>query len=255
MSLFADTDNGGSGMQAEAHQEIAGLVLAAGLSTRMGVFKPLVPLCGKSLIQNTVDSVLSGGADHVVVVVGFRAEEMEYLISHAYGPEVQTVYNPDFAVKDMMHSILVGCEALPRCEAFFLLPGDMPVVSRSTFLALTDQWREKPDGIIFPSLDGYRKHPPLIGSSMIPDILSFHGDGGLRELWKQKESLIQTVPVDDEGVWVDVDTPQDYRRCRSRYEQKRCVQQEVGCNYGKDQSVSEEERSFAEGLWTQHLCG
>ena len=60
--------------------------------------------------------------------------------------------------------------------------------------------------------------PPLIDARMIPAILAFHGEGGLRELWKRFEKEIRTVPVDDAGVWTDIDTPDDYRKCREQYE-------------------------------------
>ena len=67
-------------------------------------------------------------------------------------------------------------------------------------------------------LDGYRKHPPLVDSRLIPEILSFSGEGGLRQFWKEQESLIRTVAVDDSGVWVDLDTREDYHKCKEKYE-------------------------------------
>jgi CTP:molybdopterin cytidylyltransferase MocA len=165
-------------MEQTVRQEFCGVVLAAGLSTRMGAFKPLVPLCGKPLIQNSIDHMLSGGATTVVVVVGFHATEMEALLSSAYGPEVQVVYNPQFATRDMMYSIQVGCAHLPPCDAFFLLPGDMPVIQPATFRLLIDAWRRRPGGVIFPTLEGYRKHPPLISSALIPPSGRSKGTGG-----------------------------------------------------------------------------
>lgn len=240
-------------MEQTVRQEFCGVVLAAGLSTRMGAFKPLVPLCGKPLIQNSIDHMLSGGATTVVVVVGFHATEMEALLSSAYGPEVQVVYNPQFATRDMMYSIQVGCAHLPPCDAFFLLPGDMPVIQPATFRLLIDAWRRRPGGVIFPTLEGYRKHPPLIASALVPAIRSFQGNGGLRQFWAETDAELRNVAVDDQGVWVDVDTPEDYRGCRNRYEKERMMHQE-GCN-GKDQSIGGEERPCAESVWPQHLCG
>ena len=59
---------------------ICGLILVAGLSSRMGDFKPLLPLCGKTLIENTVDSMLRGGAEKIVVVTGYRGNEVEEIL-------------------------------------------------------------------------------------------------------------------------------------------------------------------------------
>lgn len=197
------------------------LVLAAGLSSRMGAFKPLLPLRGKTLIENAIDSVLQGGAETVTVVTGFRAAEVEAVLAR-YGGLVHFVRNPDYERTDMLCSIRIGVRALPPCDAFYLLPGDMPVVGRSTFERLRRARKPGRPDVLFPTLDGYRKHPPLIDARLIPEIASFHGKGGLRELWRLHESGIVTVPVEDEGVWVDLDTAADYDRCRKRYEPVCC---------------------------------
>ncbi|MEA4993298.1 MAG: nucleotidyltransferase family protein [Oscillibacter sp.] len=197
---------------------VCGLILAAGLSSRMGEFKPLMPLRGKTLIENTIDSVFSGGAQSVVVVTGYRAAEVETVLRWCYQSRVLSVRNPDYASTDMLRSIQIGCRAMPGCDAFFLLPGDMPVVRRATFRKLLKAKPADEPSVVFPTLGGYRKHPPLVDAGLIPDILSFHGSGGLRQLWRQHEDLIFTVPVDDIGVWVDLDTQQDYQACRQTYE-------------------------------------
>ncbi len=202
---------------------VSALVLAAGLSTRMGEFKPLLPLRGKTLIENAIDSVLRGGAKQAVVVTGCRAGEIEAVLEH-YGSRVQFVRNEEYARTDMLHSIRIGVGALPKCDAFFLLPGDMPVVRQETFARLHCAWKTavQEDGkrvcAVFPTLDGYRKHPPLIDAGMIREIRTFQSEGGLRELWKKHGSEIIEVPVDDSGVWVDLDTPGDYRKCRKTYD-------------------------------------
>lgn len=199
-------------------QKINSLILAAGLSSRMGDFKPLMPFRGKTLIENTIDSVLLGGAQTAVVVTGYRGDELEAFLKSRYGKQVSFVRNPHYEETDMMESIQIGCLALPVCDAFFLLPGDMPVIHQSTFSKLKKARCADTVSVVIPTLEGYRKHPPLIDARLIPDILSFQGDGGLRQLWQQLGDRIQTVPVDDEGVWVDLDTQQDYQICRKNYE-------------------------------------
>ena len=198
-------------------ETICGLVLAAGLSRRMGDFKPLLPFRGKTLIENTIDSILSSGAHQVVVVTGHRADELEAVLSEKYEGRVILTRNHEFATSDMLRSIQIGCQAMPECDAFFLLPGDMPVVEAVTFQKVLAR-RDGTLGVIFPTLDGFRKHPPLVDYRLIPQILSFHGEGGLRRFWQEQEALITTVPVDDGGVWVDLDTQEDYKKCKEQYE-------------------------------------
>ena len=182
----------------------------------MRAFKPLMTLRGKTLIENTIDSIFSSGAKKVVVVTGHRAEELEPVLREKYEDRVIIARNENFASTDMLTSIRIGCSAMPECDAFFLLPGDMPVVKESTFRTLIAQ-RDGEIGVVFPTLDGYRKHPPLVDSRLVPRIMEFDGDGGLRQLWKQLESIIRTVPVDDTGVWVDLDTKEDYELCKELY--------------------------------------
>lgn len=204
-------------MQEEA---ICGLVLAAGLSTRMQAFKPLMPLRGKTLIENTVDSILSSGAKKVVVVTGHRADELEPLLKEKYADRVIIARNAEFDRTDMLCSVRIGCSAMPECDAFFLLPGDMPVIRESTFRTLMAH-RDGEISVIFPTLDGWRKHPPLVDFRLVPKILEFSGEGGLRQLWMQLGSIVRTVPVDDTGVWMDLDTREDYENCKEQYEKKR----------------------------------
>lgn len=199
-------------------ETIRALILAAGLSRRMGEFKPLLPLRGRTVIENSVDSVLSGGAETAVVVTGRRADEVESVLRRAFGERVAFVRNEAYAATDMMRSVQLGAAALPECGAFFLLPGDMPVVTRGTFDKLLASREREKVPVIFPTLDGYRKHPPLIDARLIPAILAFDGDDGLRALWKRYESESRAVAVDDDGVWVDLDTPAEYQACRQKYE-------------------------------------
>lgn len=186
----------------------------------MQAFKPLMPLRGKTLIENTIDSVFSSGARKVVVVTGYRAEELEPLLRKRYADRVIIARNDQYASTDMLCSVRIGCENMPDCDAFFLLPGDMPVVQESTFQTIMAR-RTSDLSVIFPTLDGYRKHPPLVDFRLVPEILAYQGEGGLRGLWNQLESIVQTVPVDDIGVWTDLDTRQDYENCKERYEKKR----------------------------------
>ncbi|QOV18492.1 nucleotidyltransferase family protein [Blautia liquoris] len=196
---------------------VCGLILAAGLSRRMGDFKPLMPFKGKTLIECTVDSMLQAGVKQVVIVLGYRGNEIQSVLSLHYGSEIIFTYNPNYATTDMLTSIKYGLRVMPPCEAFFLLPGDMPVVKKSTFLKLLKAHPANQASVIFPTLEGYRKHPPLIDFTFLNIILNYQGDGGLRQIWRLYEDFVIHVPVDDEGVWVDLDTKKDYELCIRKF--------------------------------------
>lgn len=198
---------------------IGGMILAAGLSQRMGDFKPLMPLRDKTLIENTIDSMLMCGITTVTVVLGYRGQQVEKILRSRYiGDALTLVYNNEYATTDMLTSVKIGLSAMPQCDAFFLLPGDMPVVSKQTFLAVYRAMPHTAPGIVFPTLEGYRKHPPLIDSRFIPEILRYDGQQGLRGFWSLHEEAVVTVPVDDVGCWTDLDTFTQYSRCVQRYQ-------------------------------------
>ena len=111
----------------------------------------------------------------------------------------------------MLDSVKIGVNSISSCDAFYLLPGDMPAINKSTFLKVRKTMEQTKATVVFPTIDGFKKHPPLISSNLIKDILNFNSDGGLRELWKDFDSQIVTVPVDDTGCNLDVDTKVQYK--------------------------------------------
>lgn len=193
-------------------EHISALILAAGRSRRMGAFKPLLPLRCRTVIECTVESTLQGSAEQAVVVTGNRAEDVEAVLNTRFSDRVRTVRNEEWAQTDMLRSVQIGAAALRDCDAFFLLPGDMPFVDPTTFAALLEERKKHPAPVLFPARNGRRGHPPLIDGALIPAILACRGGDGLRGLWRQYEADIRTVPVEDSGIFTDLDTPEDYQR-------------------------------------------
>lgn len=190
---------------------INGIITAAGLSSRMGDFKPLLKLKDKTMIECSVDSMLNAGVDQAVVVLGYRAKEVGKLLRERYDPtRVLCADNPFYAETDMMASVKTGISALPPCDAFYLLPGDMPAVRKDTFDALKETMAGTKAAVVFPTFEGHREHPPLISWDLRELILGFHGEGGLKTVWEQLEDRILEVPVEDRGCRMDADTREDY---------------------------------------------
>ena len=191
---------------------VKALILAAGRSSRMGQFKPLLPLRGRTVLECTVESALRGGAEETVVVTGNRAEELEALLAQRFPRRVRWVRNENWANTDMLRSVQLGAAAVGECGSFFLLPGDMPFVAPETFAALLAERERQRAMVIFPTHSGRRGHPPLIDAALIPAILGYDGPDGLRGLWSRYERELRTVPVPDSGIAQDLDTPEDYQR-------------------------------------------
>lgn len=192
---------------------VNGLVLAAGLSRRMGAFKPLLRIGDKTLIEHSVSSLLAGGVQSVTVVLGLRADEIKaVLCKTSYADKLHFAYNGDYETSDMLASVKVGVRALEACDAFFLLPGDMPAIDAGTMVALREAMKREKATVTFPTVCGQREHPPLISASCKGDILGYNGQGGLPGLWLSYKGNIEDIEVDDPGCLLDADTEEDFSK-------------------------------------------
>lgn len=193
--------------------EINGIVLVAGLSSRMKLFKPFLKLKEKTIIENSIDSMFNAGVKKVVAVLGYRAKEVEDFLYDKYDfSRLICIYNDKYVETDMLTSIKIGLSALDKCDAFYILPGDMPVINTKTFLELKKAMFKTNAMVTIPTINGHLKHPPLISWNFIDHILNFNKCGGLRELWKLFDDQIVKVPVEDFGCMIDADTKEDYNK-------------------------------------------
>jgi CTP:molybdopterin cytidylyltransferase MocA len=192
-----------------ARQDLAAVIPAAGRSSRMGAFKPLLPFGPHTIIEQVLATVRQTGIETIRVVVGWGAEQLIPVLNRR---GVVWVLNEDHE-KGMYASIQAGVRSLPAgVAAFFLLPGDMPRVRSATLSLLMAAWDERPGGIIYPCHEGRRGHPPLIASTYIPEILHEIPPGGLRTLLGRHVKDARNLEVGDPGILVDLDAPADYRQ-------------------------------------------
>lgn len=139
-------------------------------------------------------------------------EQGLHQVRRQVGDYIRMVRNRDYLHSEMLDSIKLGVASLGPCSDFFLLPGDIPMVSPATFRAIQKTHLCGENLVTFPTVDGRRKHPPLISARCIQRILSFQEAGGLRQLWKNMEQETGNVAVDDMGCTMDVDSPGDYEK-------------------------------------------
>jgi len=193
--------------QEQSAPVLAALILAAGSSTRMGSFKPLLPIAGESVIARVIGMFRAAGIERIGVVTGHAAEKLDPVV-HDLG--AIPVRNVDYE-RGMYSSIQTGVGSLlPSVEACFLLPVDIPLVRPETVAAVAEAFAAGRAPITYPRFNGQRGHPPLISQALFAEILAGKGEGGLRELLKRYQSLAADVDVLDEGVMLDMDTPEAY---------------------------------------------
>ena len=194
--------------------KIGAVVAAAGLSSRMGDFKPLLRFGDATVIERCVANLREAGASEIVVVTGHRAEDVEKQLAHC---GIRTVRNPDSAHTQMFDSLLLGLRALPEdCGVILLTPGDVPLVRPETIRALL----HAEGGFVCPVCAGKRGHPVALDGAWRHALLGFGGGDGLRGAVRALGIPVTEVEVGDAGMLLDLDTPADYERLLRMLEEK-----------------------------------
>jgi molybdenum cofactor cytidylyltransferase len=192
----------------------AAIILAAGLSSRMPQFKPLLPLDGETITDHVISTFSNCGVD-VFLVVGHRQKELRAGIKKH---DITIIENKDYR-QGMFTSIQAGIRRLQSAhQAFFVMPVDIALVREATIRRLMAAEAEQPEKIFYPVFNAKRGHPALVPSSFISPVLSFHGDGGLKAFLNSHEKLALEVPVADSNILFDIDTPEDYAVLLERFQ-------------------------------------
>ncbi len=191
---------------------IAGIVLAAGLSRRMGRAKMLMPVDGRAIIRHAVESVLAGGVDSVWVVTGPDVEPIEAALA---GLTVQIVVNPA-PEEGQSGSLRAGIAALPpSVEAVLIALGDQPALAPSIIPALLAARRTSPKLIVAPRYRDGQGNPVVFKREIFPELLRLTGDQGARPLIQKEPARVEWVEL-DLPMPPDVDTPADYEKIRAK---------------------------------------
>lgn len=175
----------------------------------MGGFKPLLEINGKSLVEHAITLFRDAGVLEIVTVVGYRSEDLVPVLEAA---SCRYVVNKDYQC-GMFASIQKGvAELAGKCNAFFLLPVDIPCVRSATVKQLLERYSQSPSPLVcYPQFDARRGHPPLIAACLMDHVISYNGEGGMRGLLRKYEDQAVDVPVADPFVRLDVDTERDFQ--------------------------------------------
>ena len=175
-----------------------------------GANKLLLPWQEQSVLQVVVERICAAGLGEVIVVTGHQRVEVEKALSRY---PVRLVHNPDFA-EGMAASIRVGVEAAAGEQGYLFALGDMPQVAGKTMLQVAKALKSR-EAIAVPVRDGRRGHPVAIGSVHRNALLALTGDRGARPVLAKNAANVVEVPVEDEGIFVDVDTQESYGAART----------------------------------------
>jgi molybdenum cofactor cytidylyltransferase len=184
---------------------IAAVVLAAGLSARMGENKLVAEIGGKALVRRVAEAALASAARPIIVVTGNDATAVEHALA---GVSVSFVRNADYR-KGLSASLIAGINAVPEdCDGAVILLGDMPDVTAHTIDRLLAAFDPEEDrAICVATRQGKRGNPVLWSREFFPDIRKLEGDVGAKGLLGENADLVCEVEMSDDGPLVDIDTP------------------------------------------------
>ncbi len=192
----------------QTFERCAGIILAAGASTRFGSPKQLLDWKGKSFVRQVAETALQAGLWPVVVVTGFHAAEVESTLS---GLPVKIILNSNFQ-QGQSASIKTGLSALPHNigSAIFLL-ADQPQIPVDVIRALVESHTNEMQAIVAPLvLEDRRANPVLFDRDTFPDLMQLTGDIGGRAIFSKYK--VEYIPWHDDVLLIDVDNPEDYQR-------------------------------------------
>ena len=202
---------------APAGRSIAGVVLGAGRSSRMGgPNKLLADIGGRPLVRIITEAVLASRARPVVVVTGHQRDRVEAALA---GLPVKFVHNPQFA-DGLGTSLKAGIAALPAdADGAIVCLGDMPQVDAALIDRLIDAFDpDKGALVVVPTIDGKRGNPVVWSRRFFSDLMTVEGDVGARHLIGRFPEAVAEVPVTGTAAFTDVDTPEALEAVKAELE-------------------------------------
>ena len=188
---------------------IDGILLAAGESRRMGFPKPLLRIDDETFLRRTLSAMLAV-VRNVIVVTG--AHQARVAAEIPADSRVVAVHNPDF-LRGQLSSLKRAIGALSaNADAAIVHLADHPLVQRSTFEAVADEYAKRRSPIVIARHHGRRGHPVLFGRDVFREVLDAPEDQGARFVVNADPSRVIYVDVADPGVTLDLDTPEDLER-------------------------------------------
>lgn len=197
----------------DALNRITAIILAAGLSSRMGgVNKLLLPFKGKTILESVVQTITSLPFAEVIVVSGHDQQAIGELLRRY---PVTVADNPDFS-QGLSTSLRRGVDAAdPHSSGYLFCLADMPLLSPNLLKYLCKIFLQATvPSIVVPVYDGRRGNPVIFSSAFRDELLQLQGDQGARPLLDKHPRAIIEVPVNHPGVSRDIDTDSQYRELR-----------------------------------------
>ena len=192
-------------------KRVAGILLAAGTSTRMGKTKQLLPLGEKTLIERVLVEALNSELDKVVLVLGYQALEIKQVIKPVSPqPKLSIIENRRFS-QGISSSIIAGLSEVEEThDHVMILLGDTPFIHRDLINLLLNRYLQS--GRSIGAIKGKERpvHPVMFSRQLYPELLILQGDVGARALFTKYKDKVCLIEPERPYDAKDIDTPEDY---------------------------------------------
>jgi molybdenum cofactor cytidylyltransferase len=198
---------------------LAGIVLAAGESRRMGTPKQLLPFGERTILERVVDTLLTAGVGQVIVVLGHLADRVRTVLGDR---PVQAIVNEAYR-QGMLSSVKCGVQAISTDHnAVLFALGDQPQIDSAVVREVIRAYRAGDAGIVIPRYNGKKGHPIIINlSSYREAIIDLPDSLGLNALMQEYADDVHLIDVTTEDIIHDIDVPEDYTRELARFMERR----------------------------------
>jgi CTP:molybdopterin cytidylyltransferase MocA len=194
---------------AQPQIHVDAVVLAAGRSSRMGRSKASLEIGKRTFLEQAIHTLRDGGCRYVVAVLDGKDDWGERLADVA-GAAIVLNEAPQ---SEQIDSLRLGIAALPEdSDAVAVLPVDFPLVKAETVRKLIASFAEAPAPVLRPTFHFKPGHPTIFSRALYDELTTSHPKHGARDIVEQHEDERRDIPVDDEGITIDIDTPEDYAR-------------------------------------------
>ncbi|MGH8066946.1 MAG: nucleotidyltransferase family protein [Candidatus Entotheonellia bacterium] len=198
---------------------LAGIVLAAGESRRMGQPKQLLPFGERTILELVVDTILTAGVGEVIVVLGHLAQRVRAVLGDR---PVRAVINEAYR-QGMLSSVKCGVRAIGTgYDAVLFALGDQPHIACAVVSEVIGAYRTGNAGIVIPCYGGKKGHPIIINLQRYRDaIVNLPENVGLNALMQEHAKDVRLIDVTTDDIIRDIDVPDDYTRELARFSQRR----------------------------------
>jgi len=194
----------------------AGIILAAGMSTRFGRLKQMLEVGDSTILSMVIDAAVKSDLDRVVLVLGHEAEAIKDSLGEALlNPRLITVINPLFQ-EGMSTSLQCGLkEAMAGSPSIMVIMGDQPLLTHEVIDLIIRSFRASEKDICVPVYSGKRGLPVCFTGRFYDEILGVTGDMGAREIIRNNPGDVLAVDIEDSDCFMDIDSEADLERLES----------------------------------------